>query len=365
METICHCVMGMWTPEIQAKIDETADFSRYYIDEHPFKYPDDQDIPFGHVMPLRELTVSNLSPYKDNLAEDSGVLKKMLSIPTIVNLKLLITIGGRLDRGRTRTLLEHGMLQTLPETWMFPSIAENLQKLSLFYCDYWGLYPKVDFRKLGGSPLPRLKVLALGNYVFGQQWQVDWIASLGRENGGLQELYLDKCPMIVRAWRRYPFDDGDSDPSVVETFDGPEPGLGVREYSLRWHNILSQWAESMKGLRVFCMGEGPDRDSSKLILQRGHDEAYSNVDGRVLSRRYKDRIHRDFASEIRADKVKRLKYARLNINMFHGHTGWKPALQVKSPGDASEGDTNIRDEAAYQHLMSTVNARALAQGSSS
>ncbi|KAJ3456197.1 hypothetical protein MRS44_016220 [Fusarium solani] len=311
METICHCVMGMWTPEIQAKIDE-------------------------------RLTISNLSPYKDYLAEDSGGLKKMLSLPNLVNLKLLITSGGCPDRDRAQSLLENGMLQTLPETWMFPSIAENLQTLSLVYGEYWGLYPKVDFRQLGESSLPRLKVLALGNYVFGQAWQVDWVASVGQENGGLQELYLVKCPIIVRAWRRRPFDDGDNDESVTETFTGPEPGLGVREYHLRWHNVLSRWAESMNGLRVFCMGEGPEgRDTSKPIH---------------------DRKHQDFASEICTDKEKRLKYARLNINMFHGHSGWKPALQVKSPGDVSEGDTRIRDEAAYERLTSMVNARVLVQG---
>jgi hypothetical protein len=49
--------------------------------------------------------------------------------------------------------------------------------------------------------------------------------------------------------------------------------------------------------------------------------------------------------------------------MFHGHSGWKPALQVKSPGDVSEGDTRIRDEAAYERLTSMVNARVLVQGS--
>ncbi|KAI8652294.1 F-box domain-containing protein [Fusarium keratoplasticum] len=360
METICHCVIGMWTPEIQAKIDETARFHRYFSDAHPLQYADDQEIPLGHVMPLRELTISNLSPYKDYLAEDSGALKKMLSLPSLVNLKLLITSGGRPDRDRARSLLENGMLQTLPETWMFPSIAENLQTLSLVYGEYWGLYPKVDFLQLGESSLPRLKVLALGNYVFGQAWQVDWVASVGQENGGLQELYLVKCPIIVRAWRRRPFDDGDNDESVTETFTGPEPGLGVREYHLRWQNVLSRWAESMNGLRVFCMGEGPEgRDTSKLIHQLAQEEAYSHV----MSRRYNDRRHQGFASEICTDKEKRLKYARLNINMFHGHSGWKPALQVKSPGDVSEGDTTIRDEAAYERLMSMVNARALAQGS--
>ncbi|UPK95770.1 hypothetical protein LCI18_006705 [Fusarium solani-melongenae] len=359
METICHCVMGMWTPEIQAKIDQEVSFHRFSSDANPLQYADDLEIPLGHVMPLRELTISNLSPCKDYLAEDSGALQKMLSLPSLVNLKLLITSGGPSDRDRARSLLEARMLPMLFETWMVPSIAENLQTLSLVYGEYWGLYPKIDFRQLGAS-LPRLKALVLGNYVFGQAWQVDWVASLGQENGGLQELYLVKCPMIVRAWRRRPFDDGDNDESVTETFTGPEPGLGVREYHLRWHNVLSRWAESMNGLRVFCMGEGPEgQDTSKLIYQLGQEEAYSHG----MSHRYNDRKHRGFASDICIDKEKRLRYARLNINMFHGHSGWKPALQIKSPGDDSEDDARIRDESAYERLMSMVNARVLAQGS--
>ncbi|EEU37493.1 uncharacterized protein NECHADRAFT_51304 [Fusarium vanettenii 77-13-4] len=360
METICHCVMGMWTPQIQVKIDETGQFNQFFNDEHPLEYIDDQEIPLGHVMPLRELTISNLSPYKDLFAEESGVLKKMLSLPSLVDLKLLITSGGRPDRDRSRSLLETRMLQTFPETWMFPTIAQNLQTLSLVYGEYWGLYPKIDFRQLGEPPLPRLKVLALRNYVLGQAWQVDWISSLGQENGGLQELYLDKCPIIVKSWRRQPFDDGDNDDSVTETFSGPDPGLGVREYHLRWHNVLSQWAESMNGLREFCMGETPENyDSSSLIQNMSCDEAYYRVSGYAMSRRYNDRKHQDFASEIITSPNRRLKYARLNINMFHGHSGWKPALQVKSPGDVSEGDTKIRDEAAYEQLMSRVNPRPL------
>ncbi|KAL2674205.1 hypothetical protein Neosp_012655 [[Neocosmospora] mangrovei] len=365
METICHCVMGMWTPEVQAKIDETVQFNRYSSDKHPLQYTDDQNVPLGHVMPLQEFTISNLSAYKDLLAEESGALKKMLSLPSLVDLKLLITSGGRPDRDRARSLLEHGMLQTLPEAWLFPTIAENLQTLSLVYGEYWGLYPKVDFRQLGESPLPRLKVLALRKYVLGLEWQVDWISSLGQEIGGLQELYLDTCPIIVRSWRRRPFDDSDSDSDdfVTETFTGPEPGLGVREYHLRWHNVLSQWAESMNGLREFCMGETSDNyDSSCLMQNMSCDEAYYRVSDYAMSRRYNDRKHQDFASEIVTNYRSKLKYVRLNINMFHGHSGWKPALQVKSPGDVSEGDTKIRDEAAYEKLMLRVNPRPITRG---
>lgn len=40
-----------------------------------------------------------------------------------------------------------------------------------------------------------LRVLALGNYTLSHDWEIDWIASLGKQNGhsGLQEIYLDEC----------------------------------------------------------------------------------------------------------------------------------------------------------------------------
>lgn len=51
----------------------------------------------------------------------------------------------------------------------------------------------------GTSPLPNVRVLTLRNYGFSHDWQVEWIASLGSDNGrgGLEELYLDDCPNHV------------------------------------------------------------------------------------------------------------------------------------------------------------------------
>ena len=46
-----------------------------------------------------------------------------------------------------------------------------------------------------GSGFPSLRVLALGNDVFSHDWQIDWVASLGSQNGrgGLEEIYLLSC----------------------------------------------------------------------------------------------------------------------------------------------------------------------------
>ncbi|QGI68315.1 hypothetical protein CEK26_012277 [Fusarium fujikuroi] len=66
--------------------------------------------------------------------------------------------------------------------------------------------------------LPRLKVLALGQYVFTDKRQTDWIATIGESNasGALQELYLDDCPILFKARQHSPLtSDGYPDPRAV------------------------------------------------------------------------------------------------------------------------------------------------------
>lgn len=49
---------------------------------------------------------------------------------------------------------------------------------------------------------PKLCVLALGNFVFSQPWQVNWITNL--IEAGLEELYPDDCPVLWHAYTYVP-----------------------------------------------------------------------------------------------------------------------------------------------------------------
>ena len=134
-----------------------------------------------------------------------------------------------------------------------------MRLLSLFYRDYWGWYPKMDFHSIGGlSSFPQLQALTLRKYVFLYEWQVDWFASLGKENSSesLEELCLDNYPLLFRVKQKGPFSSTDSGYPTAETVLGLSDNLETRMYPMRWHRVLPRWAESMKGLKAFRMGEG-------------------------------------------------------------------------------------------------------------
>ncbi|KAJ5780368.1 hypothetical protein N7457_005528 [Penicillium paradoxum] len=66
----------------------------------------------------------------------------------------------------------------------------SLRRLSLYSNLYWGFYPKFS---LEGIHFPNLQSLALGNFTFFEDKQLDWILS---HSSTLEEIYLDDCPII-------------------------------------------------------------------------------------------------------------------------------------------------------------------------
>lgn len=168
--------------------------------------------------------------------------------------------------------------ENLPKTWLPPDIASNLRVLSLSHEEYWGWAPKMDFRTVNpGVGFPNLRVLSLGCYVFSHEWQVDWIASLGRQNGrgGLEELYLKDCPIMWEASVHSSLDESVTElptPSG-EVVSIPNDGYPTDQslqlpddlsdlievsFPLRWSGVLDHWANTMaSSLKVFAMGSEP------------------------------------------------------------------------------------------------------------
>ncbi|EME80948.1 uncharacterized protein MYCFIDRAFT_17826, partial [Pseudocercospora fijiensis CIRAD86] len=85
---------------------------------------------------------------------------------------------------------------TLKKSFLAP-IAADLRELKLFTTVglnthvYWGEYPQCDLRNLHS---PKLEVLALGNFAFAYEWQLDWILSHAET---LHTLVLDDCPIVI------------------------------------------------------------------------------------------------------------------------------------------------------------------------
>lgn len=74
-------------------------------------------------------------------------------------------------------------------TWLSHNQG-SLTHLHLSFRYGAGFYPKIDLR---GVHFPKLKSLRLVEFQFSHDWQCDWIVS----HGGLLELYLVECPILV------------------------------------------------------------------------------------------------------------------------------------------------------------------------
>ncbi|RSM00554.1 hypothetical protein CDV31_011720 [Fusarium ambrosium] len=362
IDTVCHCITGMWTKERQEKIDDRAG-----LDFDP-EYPeDDLGVPLDQVMPLKELTISNLADYDDPSITRSKAWKKVLSLKSLINLKLFIATETESASPEAATYFEekYEFFEDLPETWLSTPVADNLRVLSLFYCDFWGWFPKVNFRLMGPEPFPQLKVLALGNYVFSHDWQIDWFASIGSKNGsgGLEELYLDDCPILTRARQTGPLSSGDpgypETSTVMHAAGGGETDMF--EFPMRWHHVLSRWRESMKGLKVFRIGHGawhsPSPKDAKMLREDADDEGY-NIDASTYYR-ISYNIHRSYGGDgLDVSEDKRMLYTEYDIGI--GPSPWLEggdyyAGEAESPSVTEE--TRGKDVGAYEGLIAAINAR--------
>ncbi|KAF5009133.1 hypothetical protein FDECE_4623 [Fusarium decemcellulare] len=372
LDTVFHCITGLWTKAEQITIDDTASLP----DFEP-AYPEDGlDVPSGQVMGLQELTISNLADYDDSSLTTSEAWKKLLSLPSLTHLKLLIATEEDDASPESSVYFEekYFLFENLNSTWLSPSLADNLRVLSLYCKDFWGWFPKMDFRDVGF--LPRLKVLALGKYVFSHQWQIDFFASIGKENGseGLEELYLDDCFVLYEAHQRGPL-DSDGYPDMFTVMDRGEEAETFR-FTLRWYHLLSSWATTMKSLRKFTVGSGQNSTNPTFTAaQQDANFAHLNVD--ELIQCVEHNAHRNFAcpepperdeeapierylygTGISQERSSQMQYIEYNIGM-----GPSPYLEIGCAYESEDEDsmpekgTLAKDNAAYELLQTAIRAR--------
>lgn len=280
---VMKCVAGEWTEDQQRgwqaywlSLDCFAQLEELKIDRDgliDFLLPTDYSQP---PISLSTLTVSNLPDIVDERLYAVPAFQTLLSSRA---LKLLISPRNEPHAVGEQIVIpeQYDFFQKMPYTWLAPPIASNLRVLSLYCQDYFGWTPKFDFRMvnpscMSSSGFPNLRVLALGSYVFSHQWQVDWVSSLGRENGrgGLEELYLDNCPIMWRALTSGPMDESlvdIGDGQVVDNHGYPLKEVMTRQppydtrwdpmtihINLRWSSVLREWREKMQSLKTFKMG---------------------------------------------------------------------------------------------------------------
>ncbi|KAJ4388554.1 hypothetical protein N0V93_006012 [Gnomoniopsis smithogilvyi] len=292
LSTIVKCVTGRWTEELHETWQKSwldwfmnrmtlysADNESHSVSGGEFTDLVRPFTPVGQLLSLSSLTIANLTENTEHALYESPEFQELLSAQFLKELKLLVaTRRSQYDLSEQIFLPEkYDFFDNLPKTWLSPVICSNLRVLSLYCREYFGWAPKLDVRMLGlgngTSPFPNLRVLALGNYVFSHEWQIDWIASLGADNGrgGLEELYLDDCPIMWRAHVLGPMDESILDVNGVQIANTGYPLKEVMtrqsphderwdpvtvKFHLRWSTVLDIWRNKMKTLKVFRMGSG-------------------------------------------------------------------------------------------------------------
>ena len=126
----------------------------------------------------------------------------------------------------------------------------SLQKLSLYSSLYWGFWPHVN---LEGVHFPNLKSLALGNFSFYEDKQLDWIIM----HSTLQELYLDNCPILSHI-RMLDSDGHEFSHCPIPKKDMQRNKKDDREhnysYPRRWHEHFVVIETGLPHLRHFRFG---------------------------------------------------------------------------------------------------------------
>ncbi|KAE8361241.1 hypothetical protein BDV27DRAFT_167134 [Aspergillus caelatus] len=188
-------------------------------------------------VPIKELAIRNVQDRKIEHAEVRALMAKVLGSLQSLRLNIVTEHYEASPEEELEFPEPHEFFAEMPSAWLKPTMG-SLEHLTLYCDNYWGFFPKVD---LNGIHFPRLKTLALGNFGFVQDSQVEWIISHAET---LTELYLDDCTIL--------YDKTDMEIRIRE--DAPELSKHYRSYEKRWHDLFDAFRIGLPLLRHFRMG---------------------------------------------------------------------------------------------------------------
>ncbi|KAL2812760.1 hypothetical protein BJX63DRAFT_239312 [Aspergillus granulosus] len=218
--------------------------------------------------------IENINP-----TEVETVAKLQQVLGSVRSLRLNITnvsrgMSGSSDIHRDAPQRFHS---ELPSFWLKPAMS-NLEHFTLYSSLLIGFFPICDLR---GIHFPRLKTLALGNYTFIHDSQLEWILSHGST---LTELYMDDCAIV---WEAGIYDRED-EPTLLpredfRTHPGLPDGQLYTSYSKRWVDYFRAFESDLPNLLHFRFGHSPywwDEDTTPFEreseIQIGfHEECYT------------------------------------------------------------------------------------------
>ncbi|KAI8711365.1 hypothetical protein NCS52_01399600 [Fusarium sp. LHS14.1] len=263
---------------------------------------------------LDRLTLHNVPDDAWSWTAECEHVKMAIASGSLVDLRLSIATEGPDWNTAMHGVSEelHASFNTLPSTWLSRPVAQNLKILSLS-CPG------------GGGGFPNLKVLALKKYVFSHQWQIDWqkvirlskgTTIVGQDNDGVS-IKVSNKDYPVKNW-------------MNSLQRGPVPN---HLFPIRWHNILSEWRQSMTTLKSFQITAGQLYARHDGVLGMGFAEAHRQE-------------HEDFRRKLfpQPSGVK---------------TSWDRS-RSEDEGRGVENGVEARDKAALLDFLETIRQRNLA-----
>lgn len=232
---------------------------------------------------------------------------------------------------------------------------------------------------------------------------MEWVTSLGSSNGrgGLEELYLDDCPIMWRAHVLGPMDESTSDVDGVQLDNSGYPLKEVMtrraphderwdpvtvDFDLRWNAVLRTWHDKMQALKVFKMGSGDwDGEHTMMVATAKSMDLFGDLESSMAEqpkwrRRCVEVVHLNYDKPSLAECLEHsdfnaavqygvgLRQNRENVlqyvNFHVGLQGWverdfkNDMMDQYEDGWQRYGDSRKADEEAFRVLSEAVGSRS-------
>lgn len=330
---------------------------------------------------LRSLAIKNLQNKNEEEIIDSSNFKHVLS--KVQELHLLIAV--QISEASPESYVLHNALYDffdagLRDAWLKPA-SQNLTRLTLYTNTYWGWVPGFDAR---GIRFPNVRYLALGNYTFAHDWQIEWLTS---HFADLETFIMVDCPIL---FHMHPAGCLDRHTTNVSHEDhiklaNPRP-FAVSEhdddshwtYPSRWHHFFPKFEARMPNLTKFVYthdgwpnlnGMEQALDERDRLRPSFRLKRYAAFNGTIGPSQWEDECDADGVYENFTAGVKVMTPAVVEppyqIVPEEGVASGQ-AEDSGSGGGQSESRESTgcqkQDEEAFNRLLRTVALRARAKG---
>lgn len=216
--------------------------------EQLFKSLNDPEHPAKGV---RSLSIANLQDLVNQEIADSDDFKAVLGRLETLELGIATERYDASPENEITIAERHAFFgRYLAKYWLQP-VQEHLLHLTLYSDCYWGYAPIFNYEAL---QFPKLRSLALGNFTFFKDEQLQWILSHGST---LESLSLDDCPILHAACVGKQTNPDNS--LVYDIDEGLEWDYDADQfwtYDARWHSYLARIQAGLPKLKHFGLGHG-------------------------------------------------------------------------------------------------------------